>query len=120
MFTSTVSASMMSGVVHGHMEGMSSFDKTQTEDQVCEHAHSERSSAWHCHTEFHMDHSSSSDEPNGSDEMLMCSVCALCSSLIPVLEVDLVFIGRVTQGSTIEATANHSNFLTRLERPPRT
>ncbi len=119
MFSSTVSAAMMGGAGHGHMD--MSNHMVQSKVLGCEHETSEHGSHLHCKATPLDDETPSNHDANESDEhMMLCSVCALCSSWLPSHEMELVFTGCIAKRSAFETIAIHSKFLTRIERPPRT
>ena len=121
VFTSTASAAMMGGVGHGHMVG-TDHPTMAAVNSHCEQAFSTHhiEDNTHCAARSHNHSSPSGQENNNSDStMMLCSVCALCSSVIPTLDVGLPFIGNATQGYVSVATPFLSDFSARLERPPK-
>ena len=121
MLTSTISAAMMGGVGHGHM-GEMSHHVAATTNTPCEQTVSTHSAEAdiHCVASTH-NHSTPPGQvdENSENTMMLCSVCVLCSSVIPALDIDLSIIGRAIQGYASESTSLLSKFPTRLERPPR-
>ncbi|MBX2869320.1 MAG: hypothetical protein KTR18_11630 [Acidiferrobacterales bacterium] len=121
MYTSTISAAMMGGSGHGHMDN-GSHHEMATPSHTCDE-HGLDHTDTHCVSSLHHD-SHPSDQVQESAEttestMMLCSVCALCTSIVPTLDVNLQFNGRPLPGFVSESASAFSNFSSRLKRPPR-
>ncbi len=111
----------MAGIGHGHM-GNLDHQTMVTSGSHCEHINSSNHSDEdkHCVVSGHNHPMVSSQGSDNFEEAThQCTVCALCTSILPAIDVDAHYLAKALPFHVFDSTSLLLNLSSPLERPPR-